>query len=126
MLLKINILVTAQKRPAALAVTPVALSVLDEQALVGVRDVLDMQQLSPSLFVEQGSSSNSLRFGMRGVSTGSENLALESSVGLYVDGVYRARQGGLDRDVALKTILVGRFANEADRQRLRKANAIPD
>ena len=47
------------------------------------------------LNVRQSGSANSTRFFIRGVGTSSANFGLESAVGLYVDGVYRARQGSM-------------------------------
>jgi iron complex outermembrane recepter protein len=92
-----EVLVTAQKRPQNLQQASVAVSVISAQDLRqrGIRDLAELQQLAPSLIVQQGSSANAASFGIRGVYTNSENAGLESSVGLYVDGVYRARQGAM-------------------------------
>lgn len=76
---------------------PLAVSVFSSADLKNsaVQDIYQLQTLAPSLQVVQGTSANSASFGIRGVSTGSVNAGLEPSVGLYVDGVYRARQGSM-------------------------------
>jgi outer membrane receptor protein involved in Fe transport len=47
------------------------------------------------LLVGTNQSSSTGNFSIRGVGTGAQNFGLESSVGLYVDGVYRARQSSI-------------------------------
>ena len=60
---------------------------------------LELQANDPSLVVGQGHNASTSSFGIRGVFTSSNNFGLESSVGLYVDGVYRARQGSMLNDL---------------------------
>ena len=50
---------------------------------------------STQLLVSSTQTSTTTNFQIRGVFTSSQNFGLESSVGLYVDGVYRARQGSM-------------------------------
>lgn len=61
----------------------------------GIKDVFDMQQNVPGLIVGQSQSSTTSNFSIRGIGTSSNNFGLESSVGLYVDGVYRSRQSSM-------------------------------
>jgi iron complex outermembrane recepter protein len=61
----------------------------------GIKDVFDMQQNVPGLIVGQSQSSTTSNFSIRGIGTSSNNFGLESSVGLYVDGVYRSRQNSM-------------------------------
>jgi iron complex outermembrane recepter protein len=89
------IIVTATKRPTTLQETPVAVSVIGGEDLQKsqIRDIRDLQLLAPSLNVTQAASSSAVSFQIRGVGTSSFNAGLEPSVGVFVDGVYRSRQG---------------------------------
>ncbi len=61
----------------------------------GIKDVFDMHQNAPGRIVGQSQSSTTSNFSIRGIGTSSNNFGLESSVGLYVDGVYRSRQSSM-------------------------------
>ena len=65
----------------------------------GIKDVFDMQQNVPGLIVGQSQSSTTSNFSIRGIGTSSNNFGLESSVGLYVDGIYRSRQSSMINDL---------------------------
>lgn len=92
-----EVLVVAQKRPQNLQDVPVSVAAFSPEklALSGIRDVFDLEAIAPGLEVRQGSSANGTRFRIRSVGSNSNNYGVESSVGLYVDGVYRARQGSM-------------------------------
>ncbi|MEM9256198.1 MAG: TonB-dependent receptor, partial [Pseudomonadota bacterium] len=65
---------------------------------------------APSLIVGQNQSSTTTTFSIRGVFTSSQNFGLEPSVGLYVDNVYRSRQGSMVNnlvDIATVEVLRG-------------------
>ena len=68
-----------------------------EQA--GIKDVFDLQQSIPGLIMGQSQTSTTSNFSIRGIGTSSNNFGLESSVGLYVDGVYRSRQSSMINDL---------------------------
>jgi len=88
-----GITVTAQKREEALQDVPIVVNVLDEQQLqdAGVRDIKDMQVLVPGLTVTSTQSAAQTTARIRGIGTVGDNAGLESSVGVVIDGVYRAR-----------------------------------
>ncbi|MFQ6004271.1 MAG: TonB-dependent receptor [Woeseia sp.] len=65
----------------------------------GIKDVFDMQQNVPGLIVGQSQTATTSNFSIRGIGTSSNNFGLESSVGLYVDGVYRSRQSSMINDL---------------------------
>ncbi|MFN3519647.1 MAG: TonB-dependent receptor [Sphingomonas sp.] len=90
-----EIIVTAQKREQRLQDVPVVVSVLNQQQLenAGVRDVKDLQTITPGLNVTSSTSPAQTSIRIRGVGTVGDNPGLESSVGTIVDGVYRARSG---------------------------------
>jgi outer membrane receptor protein involved in Fe transport len=107
-----EVIVTAQKREQNLQDVPVAVSAFTGEMLAqsGVRDMFELQANAPSLRVGQTQNSSTATFGIRGVFTSSQNFGLESSVGLYVDGVYRARQSSMINnlvDVASVEVLRG-------------------
>lgn len=107
-----EVVVTAQKRTQNLQDVPVAVSAFTGEMLreSGVRDMFELATIAPSLSVEQTQSSASTTFGIRGIFTSSQNFGLEPSVGLYVDGVYRSRQGSMVNnmvDVASVEVLRG-------------------
>ncbi len=88
-----SITVTAQKREEALQDVPIVINVLPEQLLqdTGVRDIKDMQVLVPGLTVTSTQSAAQTTARIRGIGTVGDNPGLESSVGVVIDGVYRAR-----------------------------------
>ena len=92
-----EIIVTAQKRAQNIQDIPVAVTALSGEHLVehGITDMFDLQQTAPGLIVDQSQTATTANFSIRGVGTSSQNFGLEPSVGLYVDGVYRARQSSL-------------------------------
>ena len=107
-----EVIVTAQKREQSLQDVPIAVSAFTGEMLqqTGVKDMFDLQVNAPSLIVGQTQTSTTTTFSIRGVFTSSQNFGLEPSVGLYVDGVYRARQGSMINnmvDVASVEVLRG-------------------
>ncbi|MDX1735766.1 MAG: TonB-dependent receptor, partial [Halioglobus sp.] len=107
-----EVIVTAQKREQSLQDVPVAVTAFTGEMLEksGVKDMFDLQVNAPSLIVGQTQNSTQTTFSIRGVFTSSQNFGLEPSVGLYVDGVYRARQSSMINnliDIASVEILRG-------------------
>ena len=103
--------VTAQKREEALQDVPISVTALDEQLLkdASVRDIKDMQILVPGLTVTSTQNEAITTARIRGIGTVGDNVGLESSVGVVIDGVYRPRNsvgfgdlGQLERIEVLK------------------------
>jgi outer membrane receptor protein involved in Fe transport len=90
-----TLVVTAQKREEALQDVPVVVTALSREALddAGVRDVKDLQVLVPGLTVTSTQSEALTTARIRGIGTVGDNVGLESSVGVVIDGVYRPRNG---------------------------------
>ena len=90
-----EIIVTAQKREQKLQDVPIVVTSLSQQVLegAGVRDIKDLQILTPGLTVTSTSSETVTTARIRGVGTVGDNPGLESSVGVVIDGVYRPRNG---------------------------------
>lgn len=97
-----EVIVTAQKREENLQETPIAITAFTEAALqkIGVSDITDLDGAVPNVTIRgQGSNSDNAKFGIRGVQTGDTTLLSDPTVGIYVDGVYIARQTGAVFDV---------------------------
>ncbi|WP_298746047.1 TonB-dependent receptor [uncultured Brevundimonas sp.] len=88
-----DIIVTAQKREQNLQDVPIVVTSLSEEVLedAGVRDIKDLQILTPGMTVTSTTSEASTTARIRGVGTVGDNPGLESSVGVVIDGVYRSR-----------------------------------
>ncbi|WP_379920776.1 TonB-dependent receptor [Erythrobacter sp. R86502] len=88
-----DIIVTATKRAQTLQETPVAVSVTSGETIeqAQIRDIADLQSVVPSLRVSQLQSAFATTFSIRGFGTDGNNLGLEPSVAVFVDGVYRSR-----------------------------------
>ncbi len=90
-----EIIVTAQKRTESLQNVPIVVTTVGRELLLdmGVKDIKDLTLLTPGLLVTTTSNETSTTARIRGVGTVGDNVGLESSVGVVVDGVYRARNG---------------------------------
>lgn len=88
-----EIVVTATKREQTLQDIPLSVSVTNEATLehAHIRDLIDLQSVVPSLQVNQFNAVGQTNFVIRGFGNGSGNDGIESSVGVFVDGVYRSR-----------------------------------
>ncbi|HZG32300.1 MAG TPA: TonB-dependent receptor plug domain-containing protein, partial [Sphingopyxis sp.] len=90
-----EIVVTAQGRAQRLADVPVAISAVNAEALQnsGANDIRQLNQVAPSLFVSSTGSEANGSARIRGIGTVGDNPGLESSVPVFIDGVYRSRSG---------------------------------
>ncbi len=97
-----EIIVTAQKHEQSQQDVPISVSAISGERIEesGIRDVFDLQAIAPGLIVQQNQSATTTKFIIRGVGTNTQNFGLESSVGLYVDGVYRSRQSSVINDLS--------------------------
>ncbi len=95
------IIVTASKREQTLQETPIAVSVTSGEVLeqAQIRDVLDLQTVTPSLRVSQLQSASSTTFIIRGFGNGDNNFGIEPSVGVFIDGVFRSRSAAALSDL---------------------------
>lgn len=96
-----EITVVAQKREQNIMDVPVAVTAVTGAQIQasGIKDVFDLQQNVPSLIVGQSQSATTSNFQIRSVGSTANNFGVESSVGLYVDGVYRSRQSSMINDL---------------------------
>lgn len=98
---KDEIVVTATKRAQTLQEVPVAVSVTSEATIekAGINDLKDLQSVVPSLRVHTLQNSIQTTFSIRGFGNGANNPGIEPSVGVFIDGVYRARSAGAISDL---------------------------
>ena len=89
------IVVTAQGREQSLADVPVAVSAVSGELLEksGTNDIRELNQVAPSLLVSSTGNEANGSARIRGIGTVGDNPGLESSVAVFVDGVYRSRSG---------------------------------
>jgi iron complex outermembrane receptor protein len=87
------IIITASKRPTSLQETPIAITVVSEEAIeqTKIQDIFDLQSLVPTLRVSPLQRSTNTSFSLRGFANGTNNVGIEPSVGVFIDGVYRSR-----------------------------------
>lgn len=97
----VSIVVTATKREATLQDTPISVSVTSGETIetAAIRDVLDLQRVTPSLTVSQFQTASAATFYIRGFGNGDNNFGIEPSVGVFIDGVYRSRSVGALSDL---------------------------
>jgi len=90
-----EIVVTAERREGRLQRTPLSVTVAAQPLLAGagVVDIKDLTVVVPGLLVASTSNQTFTTARIRGVGTVGDNPGLESSVGVIVDGVFRARNG---------------------------------
>src|SRR5262245_15059109 len=97
-----EIVVTATGRAAAIQDVPLSVTAVSGEALEnsGVEDLRDVTQVAPSLQIGTGqSNATGTTARIRGIGTGSDNAGFESAVGIFIDGVYRARAGAALADL---------------------------
>ena len=96
------IVVTATKREQTLQEVPVSVSVTTGETLerAEIRDLQDLQTVSPSLRVSQLQSSANTTFIIRGFGNGANNAGVEPSVGVFIDNVFRSRSAAQINDMA--------------------------
>jgi iron complex outermembrane recepter protein len=90
-----EIVITAQGRAQVLADVPLAVSAISAETLQqsGANDIRQLNQVAPSLLVSSTGSEANGSARIRGIGTVGDNPGLESSVAVFIDGVYRSRSG---------------------------------
>ncbi len=90
-----DIVVTARKTNESLQSVPVAVTALNTEALASrqVAEVTDLARTAPSLTISTGGTgpASIVYLAIRGQAQNSPNSLSDTSVGIYIDGVYVAR-----------------------------------
>ncbi len=87
------VIVSATKRNTTLQETPVAVTVTTSDVIekAQILDIKDLQTVVPTFRVSQLQNAGNTTLSIRGLGNGGNNIGIEPSVGLYIDGVYRSR-----------------------------------
>ena len=90
-----DIIITAQGRKQVLQDVPIAVTAVgaEEMKNSGATDIRQLNQLAPSLLVSSTGTEANGSARIRGIGTVGDNPGLESSVAVFIDGVYRSRSG---------------------------------
>ena len=98
-----EVIVTAQKREESLQDAPLAITAFtaDDMERFGAIEFGDIADLAPNFTLRKQTASHAnYAFGVRGVAAGETALAVDSVIGLYLDGVYVGRLTGSAFDIA--------------------------
>lgn len=98
-----EVVVTAQKREQNLQQTPISITAVDKQALQdqGVHDISDISTSTPNVEIAPSpGGSTGATVAIRGASMINPAITWEPAVGIYVDGVFVAKNMGGLFDVA--------------------------
>lgn len=95
-----DIVVTARKQSESLQDVPMSISAVSGKDLesAGYTELNDVARLSGNVFFEAADRSKPQIY-IRGVGTRSYDAGSDSSVGIFVDGVYLGRFGAMDMDL---------------------------
>lgn len=90
-----EVVVTATRREASIGRVPIAIAEISGQDLENniIRDTQSLVMQAPSLSIQFSGSEANATIRIRGIGTGGSNAGFESSVGVFVDGVYLPRPG---------------------------------
>jgi iron complex outermembrane recepter protein len=98
-----EIIVTARKTEESIQETPISMAAFNTEALekIGAFEANAVAKYTPNVIInKQPSSQDNFGYSIRGVGSGETSLAVEPTVGLYMDGVYIARSTGAAFDIA--------------------------
>lgn len=91
-----EIIVTATLRAMDVQDIPIAVTAIAPEALdrQGISDIKNLASISPSFNIQSSQTeTQGTSIKIRGVGTTGNNTGLESSVGVFIDGVYQSRPG---------------------------------
>lgn len=97
-----EIIVTSQKRVESLQDTPISVAAFGQQELqaIGAFEAGQVAEYTANLTIDrQPSSLDNYGYSIRGIGSGETSLLVENTVGVYIDGVYIARNTGATFDI---------------------------
>jgi iron complex outermembrane recepter protein len=95
-----EIVVTAQRRTENLRDVPISITAISAEDLKerNIQNVQDIQFGTPNLVTYSTSSANP-NIIIRGIRSDARNVGFESTLGIYIDGVYQGRSNGFFSDL---------------------------
>jgi iron complex outermembrane receptor protein len=107
-----EVVVTARKREENVQNIPVAVSAVSGKDIqkFNLSTVEDVAQQTPQLVIARGSSGSGADISLRGIGSSSENIGIEQSVSVNIDGVYYGQGRAIDEgtfDVSGLQVLKG-------------------
>lgn len=96
-----EVVVTARKREENVQNIPVAVTALsgDQVQQYNLTAVQDVAEQTPQLIIARGSSGSGADISVRGIGASSENIGIEQSVAVNVDGVYYGQGRAIDEGI---------------------------
>lgn len=91
-----EVVVTATKRSEGIHDVPIAITVLSSEMLdrAGITDITSLERVAPSFNLNTtDSATGGVTLRVRGVGTSGNNIGFESSVGVFIDGIFVPRPG---------------------------------
>ena len=90
-----EIIVTAQKRDESIQHIPLAVTGMNAAMIqeTGVKNFVELAELQPSVSLETAQSFQRTGLRIRGIGTIGNSRSFEGAVGVFIDGVYRPRNG---------------------------------
>ena len=107
-----EVVVTARATEQSVREIPVAISVVNEDRMdtFGITSFSDLEALTPQLTISRGGSGNGAAIGIRGISSATSSIGIESSVSIIIDGVYMPQARAINEgllDVSQVAVLKG-------------------
>ena len=107
-----TLIVTASKRAENIQDVPMSVSAVSGDYIekAGVTNATDLARFIPSVAVTQSNNNRNTTLYVRGIGTSGTNPGIESSVGIFIDGVYILAAGPLQsnlQDVSTIEVLRG-------------------
>ncbi len=90
-----EVIVTATRRDESLQEVPIMVNAFSAEVIqeAGIQNANDLATLTPSLSISTNITPFTAAFRIRGIGTSQSDIALEPSVGLFIDDVYFSRSG---------------------------------
>lgn len=98
-----EIIVTAQRREESLQDTPISVAAFNNEQMraINMVDPGDISEYTPNVQISKSAGNQSdYQYSIRGIASAESTLTTDPTVGLYLDGVYIARNAGAAFDVA--------------------------
>ncbi len=96
-----EVIVTARKREESLQKVPISITAFERRAIerLGASRFRDLEHVIPNLTINGPPSNAAPVISIRGVSSEASNIGFESSLSVYVDGVYQGRPVAFNQDL---------------------------